>query len=117
MTMIKRPAKDFPDLCRALGYRKRSVYVCPATSVNINGVNWSGGSRSTYHGVDLATGAVKTASHFGVPAPWSNQYEGASVELVPGKAIVETGTFCGKTAAMFIYVHPDNMPALLGEGS
>jgi hypothetical protein len=115
MTTIKRSSKDFPDLCRALGYRKRNVYVTATTRVNINGVNWSGGSRSTYHGVDLATGAVNTANHFGVPAPWSNQYEGATVDLVPGKAIVQTGTFCGKASVMFIYVHPDNMPALLGE--
>jgi hypothetical protein len=115
MADILRPAKDFPDLCRALGYRKRKVYVCPRTSVSIQGVNWSGGSRTTYHGVDLASGQVQSAGHFGTPAPWANPYEGATVELVPGKAIVTTGTFCGKASVMFIYVHPENMPALLGE--
>jgi len=111
--MIKRNAKEFSELCRALGYRKKTVYVSATTSVTITGVNWSGGSRSTYHGVDLESGRINTASHFGIPAPWANQYEGATVELVPGKALVETGTFCGKPAVMFIYVHPDNMPALL----
>ncbi len=113
MTMIKRSAKDFPAICRALGYRKRSVYVCPATQHTIRGVNWDGGSRSIYHGVDLATGNTQTAAHFGAPAPWANPYEGTKVEIQPGKALVVTGTFCGKASTMFIYVHPDNMPALL----
>ncbi len=112
-TMIKRPAKDFPDICRALGYRKRAVYVCPTTRAVISGVNWSGGSRSVYHGVDLASGHIQTAAHFGQPAPWANPFEGATIDILPGKALIETGTFCGKAATMRIYVHPDNMPALL----
>ena len=113
MTMIKRDAKEFSVLCRAVGYRKKSVYICPAKSVTITGVNWSGGSRSIYHGADLVSGNVNTATQFGRPAPWANPYEGSTVELVPGKAILKTGTFCGKDSIMFIYVHPDNMPALL----
>lgn len=111
---IKRPASDFRDICRALNYRKRTVYVTVTERVTITDVNWSGGTRSTYHGLDIASGAINTANHFSVPAPWANQYEGAVVDLKPGKAIVRTGFFCGKVSAMTIYIHPDNMPALLG---
>ncbi len=113
MNMVKLSSKDFPEICRALGYRKKTVWVSPTTSATITGVNWSGGSRSTYHGVDLTTFKVLTGAHFGTPAPWANPYEGAKVDILPGKALVETGVFCGKAATMHIYVHPDNMPALL----
>ncbi len=113
MTTIKRNAKDFAVICKALGYRKKTVYVCPVTETTIHGVNWDGGSRSVYHGVDLASGHYRTAAHFGNPAPWANPYEGSRVEIKPGMALVKTGTFMGKPSVMFIYVHPDNMPALL----
>ena len=113
MPTIKRKAKEFASICKALGYRKRDVYVVPTTSTTIHGVNWCGGSRSIYHGVDLLTGEIQSAAHFSNPAPWVNPYEGTTVEILPGKALVKTGIFCGKPAVMFIYIHPSNMPMLL----
>ena len=108
-------SKLFPDLCRAFGYRKRNVFLSACTSITITGVNWSGGSRTIYTQVFLESLSVQTAGHLGVPASWNNPYEGAEIKLEPGKLIVTTGTFMGKTATMHIYVHPDNMPALLEE--
>ena len=106
------PTKQIP-FAKQLGYRKRKVNVRAAESFTIHGVNWSGGSKTVYHAVDLVTNEVKSLGHFGDRAPWDNPYEGATLPTVPGIAVVQTGWFCGKTATMFVTVHPADMPKLL----
>lgn len=111
---IEQPTKNVP-LIRTLfpSYRKRNVMIRATTKVAFHDLNWSGGTRKEYTAVDLRNGNAKTMRGWNALAPWNNPYEGSSVELKPGFAVVETGHFCGKESVMRIHVHPDNMPLLL----
>ncbi len=112
--MHTEPTKNVPMVRKLFpAYRKRNVNVRATTKVTFFDLNWSGGSRSEYHAIDLSNGAARTMSNWNQLAPWANPYEGSSVELVPGFAVVKTGYFCGKESTLTIYVHPDNMPKLL----
>ena len=109
---IELPATEFRSICSQLGYRRRKVRVQATESVMLTDLNWSGGTRNTYHGLDIESGAIATASQLSRPHPMDNEAEGARVALAPGKAIIRTGVFLGKEAMMVIYVHPSNMPRL-----
>lgn len=113
MRNIELPSTEFRSICTQLGYRRRKVRVQATESVVLQDLNWSGGTRNVYHGMDLESGAIVTASQLSRPHPMDNEAEGARVALAPGKAIIRTGHFCGKEAMMVIYVHPSNMPNLL----
>jgi hypothetical protein len=63
----------------------------------------------------LISGEIRTADHLSVPHPMDNEAEGARVALKPDHVIICTGHFCGKESMMTIYVHPANMPKLIGE--
>ncbi len=109
------PTKQIPWMKTLFpGYRKRAVNVVAGTKVSFYDLNWSGGTRNEYTIVDLATGDTKSFGRWNQIAPWNNPYEGATVDLPVGFAIVETGFFCGKEKTARILVHPDNMPKLLG---
>lgn len=73
---------------------------------------WSGGSRTLYSAVELATGRavplVDTMS-----APWAPDRQTRTSPMKPGIAVVETGHFCGKPAGTTFILHPDNAAALL----
>lgn len=112
-TSFELPTKEIAALAKALGYRKRKVFVRAVTSVRLTDLNWSGGSRSEYAAVRLADMATVRQGKMSRPAPWANPYEGQEVPLVPGLAIAETGYFCGKPSTMRLYVHPEDMPKLL----
>jgi diaminopimelate decarboxylase len=113
MSEIELPATTFRSICTQLGYRRRKVRVKATESVTLTDLNWSGGTRNTYHAMDIESGQIVTASQLSRPHPMHNEAEGARVALAPGRAIIRTGTFLGKEAMMIIYVHPSNMPALL----
>ncbi len=110
---IELPATEFRSICAQLGYRRRKVRIQATESVMLTDLNWSGGTRNTYHGLDIESGAIATASQLSRPHPMDNEAEGARVALAPGKAIIRTGVFLGKEAMMVIYVHPFNMPGRL----
>lgn len=110
---VERPAKEFQSLCAQLGYRKRKVIIVSTTSIVLSNLNWSGGSRSTYHSFDIKSGDVITHSQLSRPHPMDNNAEGARIAMVEGICIVETGVFQGKDMTMRIYVHPLNMPKVL----
>jgi len=94
-------------------YRKRDVRIVATTRVMFTDLNWSGGTRSEYHAVDLNNSRVKSFARWSMIAPWENPYEGASVDLIPGFAIIRTGHFCGKESVLTIYVHPENVTKYL----
>lgn len=113
----------FPD------YRKRVAYVAAfGGRMNINSF-WDGGSRSEYAIVDLASfrrKALPTATHpyFDIAVHGLANQESQAIEsdqagncylkaLPEGFAIVQAGTFCGKSATAFIYVNPANLAKLL----
>lgn len=117
MSRIEVDSKQFRSLCTLLGYRNRKVRVVAATSVTLHGLNWDGGSKNTYHSANLETSEIKSHTSFGNPHPWFNEREGAKVAIPEGMIVIRTGVFLGKEAMMEIYVHPNNMPKLIGEGN
>lgn len=110
--------KTAPELARVIRaadptYRKREACLLVRERVMLSGTYWDGGSRSTYHAVDLRT--LRT-----LPAPQYNppQYCGPStdpvVEIPESVAIVKTGVFMGKTATATVYIHPNNATRFIG---
>ncbi len=115
MSMQQYPAKMFAAIIRATfpDYRKKTVMVWPMEKVELHGLNWEGGSRAEYRLCTLDGLHVAQPVATGAPPPWANPYEGLEVPVIPGTVVVRGGHFCGKVAQLYIYVNPENMPALL----
>lgn len=81
-------------------------------TVHLSDGYWSGGSKSEYCGVNLATGDRLDCGgvEFGNPFTHPDQ---PIVRLLPGYAVVKTGWFCGKKVRPTVYLHPDNAAKLL----
>lgn len=109
---ITIPTKQVRDIAKICGYRKREVTIVATDKVTLTNLNWSGGTRSEYRGIDLASGAT-TKPALSMNPPWANLHEGQTIDLPAGFIIARTGYFCGRESMMTIYVHPSNMPALL----
>lgn len=114
MSSIERPASDFAAILKPLGYRKRKVWVRPASKVTLSDLNWSGGTRSEYRAFAIG-GTVQLGSmaRWNQVHPWDNAAEGKSIEIPAGAIVVRTGHFCGKESMATIYVNPADMPRLL----
>lgn len=109
--------KDHPEVMRAIRaadptYRKQKAYLIVSERVTLSGTYWDGGSRSTYTAIDLATGRNAGAPQY-APPQFGGPRTAPEVDLPSDVAIVETGTFCGKTATATVYVNPANMAKLL----
>jgi hypothetical protein len=77
-------------------YHKHSIIVTIGTSAELHGTYWDGGSRSTYTLVDVRRiGAIRRFPQF-APPQFGGPAQTPSVDISPGTAIVECGTFCGK---------------------
>lgn len=100
------------QIAQRFGYRKHRVRIVPIDAVTLHDLNWSGGTRYSFTALDLETLATAGKDHSRL-APWDNPAEGKTVPLEPGVAVVCTGVFCGKTATMTIYIHPDNAAKLI----
>lgn len=116
MRYLKIPTKQVASIVRAAAknYRKRTVSVVPTESVTLHDLNWSGGTRSEYATVEIATlRRIGDLSRYHMMAPWNNPAEGATLPIVPGVIVVRTGFFCGKESEATLYVHPADMPKTL----
>ena len=101
-----------PDLASIVrkafvGYKRRKVLLHSATTVCLMDLNWSGGTRSEYASVNLATGTVQTIGD-SITHPDHNTWEGRSVPIPQGFAIVRGGHFCGKASTLSIYLRPED---------
>lgn len=104
----------FPD------YRGRKVLIVPCTRPLDVRSYWSGGTRSYFVFVNLATISRENPSTLEVPqqSAFDRRVPGAeAVELRPGFVCVEHVIFCGHDLGLRIHAHPDNLVKLLGEGS
>ena len=113
---IELSSKEFAAIIRATfpAYRRKTVYVRAAESVELQDLNWSGGTRSSYRACTLDGRALGNADKYHAMAPWdARQVEGISLPIVPGACVVRGGTFCGKESKLTLYVHPSNMPGTL----
>ena len=81
--------------------------------VTFNGLNWSGGSRSTYRACRLDGTPIESQHDMSAPPPWSNPFEGKTVSIPAGCAVVEHSIFCGKDMGLTIYAPPADVAPLL----
>lgn len=75
---------------------------------------WSGGSRTTYSAIELATGRAAAVSD-NMSSPWSQDRQDRTVPLRAGFAIVKHSIFSGKDMGLVFYVHPSDITKLLPE--
>ena len=109
------PTHRVSDLATRLGYRKRRVSVIVVNEVTLTGLNWSGGSISKYHGINLRDMSILSPDH-SRHHPALNAAEGQTVPIPDDMMIAKTGTFQGKPSLMTLFVRPDNIPRYLTEG-
>lgn len=110
--------KTAPELARIIraadpAYRKREAVLMARETVAISGTYWDGGSRSTYHAVDLATLRQLPAPQY-APPQFGGPATDPTVAIPEGVAIVETGIFMGRPATARVYLNPANMARLIG---
>lgn len=88
-------------------YRKHKVIVVLSDTVTLSGLNWDGGSRTSYTALTLAGGRVTgNTDRYHMMAPWNNPAEGARMPLPSGYVVLAGGTFCGKPSTMTVYINP-----------
>jgi len=75
---------------------------------------WGGGSRDSYHFVELATGR-SVPSPAQQTAPWISERQEFNSPLPDGIAMVKHTIFCGKDLGLTFYIHPDSAAKLLPE--
>ena len=101
----------FPD------YSGNKVRIIPVDTVTFTDLNWSGGTRNQYQACTLTGENIDSRYDLNSAAPWDNQFEGKSVSIPDGLAIVEHGYFCGKDMGLTIYANPRNITGLLPDKS
>ena len=127
--------KTAPEVKRVItaafpSYKKHAAFLSAfgECGVNINSF-WDGGSRSEFAIIELATMARKplptrTHPYFEIAARGLTNQEDQNISidhvgnvtlkrLPEGFALIEAGTFCGKSATAHIYLNPANMAKLL----
>jgi hypothetical protein len=109
-TKFYMAAKDVPSQLKGIrGYTGQKYQVVSATEVDISDNYWSGGSRSYWGAVNLATGKS-------VELPGQNPLQDASrkrVTISPGVGVWEHTIFSGKDLGITFYLHPENVTKLL----
>ena len=83
--------------------RKRTAVISVTDYVVVNDQQWSGGSRSVYSAVDPLSGCgLENHPEDEAQCGFPNFTAGKKV-VEPGRTIVQTGTFCGKPASLYIH--------------
>lgn len=128
-TVVLKAAPEVQRVVRAAfpSYKKHNAFLSVFNGVQVNSY-WDGGSKAVFVLVDLATLRHKplpTSTH---PYFDMNAANGENPDVVveqgcvtlkhlpEGIALVEGGTFCGKLATAHVYLNPNNMSKLLGDG-
>lgn len=90
---------------RLLGtYTGRKLKARVADSVTLMDTSWSGGTRSTYLAVELATGRAASLPGNPDPVQFGGNQEGKSIDLKPGFMIREHSIFCGKDMGLTFHL-------------
>jgi len=119
MRHIYLEGKDIPEAIKAAfhDYSGKTFEARVCESVQLSGMYWDGGSRSSYRAVDLATGKVASAtSDSTLPPQFGGPMSAPTVQIPPGVVIVEHCIFCDKDMGLRIYVRPEDMSPLLPSG-
>jgi hypothetical protein len=104
---IEVPAKDVTHILRATfpDYRRRSVCIVTTGQATLHDLNWSGGTRNEYRACTLDGKPIHARRDINAPHPLDNTYEGQTVIVPVGCAIVQAGFFCGKASRAYIYIN------------
>lgn len=111
---IKLTAAQLPSWLKGFnGYRGRKYKAETRTVVTIPATAglWDGGSRTEYFVVRMEDGAAHRDS---MHDRYLDGRRDIRVDLQPGFCVVTHSIFCGKDCGLTVYVHPENMPKLLG---
>ena len=105
---------EIARLIRAIdpSYKKHNATVWVRDTVTLSGTYWDGGSRNTYHAINIRTRQVGAAPQYN-PPQFGGPVEDPTVPVPAGAAIVRTGVFCGKTATAVVYLNPADVSHLL----
>ena len=112
MQTISLESNQVPESLKN-GYNGRKFKVKVTKSMTMHQTYWSGGSRSEYSGIALATGQLAAVPGVAAPYEFGGDMEGKSIALKPGFAVVEHSVFQGKDMGLTFYIHPDNAPQFL----
>lgn len=102
---------------KAVGYKKRNIEVIPLASVNVSSAGGAG-QRAFAMAVNLQTGKQSELlkGSWGGPSPYSSSPMDdlrAAPYKIPNNGAVIKGSEGGGSTWAQIYIHPDNMAALL----
>jgi hypothetical protein len=117
MSYLTVKLSESPEIARLIRaadptYRKRDASIRVTNSVCISGTYWDGGSRSSYHAVNLSNRKVSSAPQY-APPQFGGPAADHTVTLPAGAAIVRTGVFCGKPATAAVFLNPADVAHLL----
>lgn len=87
--------------------KKRSAVVSSATSVAL-ATGWDSGSRSSFSSVNLASGSIERLVGNSESAWFASKRTTPEHAIDPGFAVVDCGTFQGKTASPHFFLHPED---------
>lgn len=105
---IKVARKEVKSIIEATfpEYSGRKIGVVFTDTVSLYDLNWSGGTCNKY----AALSTDGKVAHPHIPAPWSNPFEGQSVNVPENAVIVEHSYFCGHDCGITIYANPAQAP-------
>lgn len=115
MTAFSIDPKQAAPIIRATfpGYAGRMVRIVPSSTVTFHDLNWSGGTRNQYRACRLDGAPLPSRVAMNAPAPWENPYEGHTVEIPQGAAVVEHTIFCGKDLGLRIHARQEDLAPML----
>lgn len=91
-------------------YKGRKFRIVASTTVCLQELNWSGGTKSQYRAASFEGDYLGSADKFSLLAPWANKAEGVVVPIPHGTVVVEHTIFTGRDLGLRIWVHPSDMP-------
>lgn len=94
-------------------YSGRTFKAEVCESATLTDTYWSGGTRSTYRMIELATGKATEPNGIAAPHHFGGTLEGKTVPVSPGFVLVEHVIFCGKDHGLRFYVNPADTAKLL----
>ena len=111
------PINDLPPALAKIakrGSRKRKAIVSIYHSIDIDGGQWSGGSRSVWSAWNIVGDDIEPSQLQPYePKSWPHNMGIVSTQSIADfEVIVDCGTFCGKPATPKLYVNPETWKAL-----
>ncbi len=113
---VDRKDSTIDAICRKVGYSGRKVSIKAQESVTLSNTYWSGGSRSTYYGLNLETLQTVDLPHFS-PPQFGGPSQPLEIPLVENLMVIEHDMFQGKDMGLILYIHPVNAAPLLPKSS